>query len=137
MALWLLRQIHAVIFKYGFSGNVILESSLVDIYGKCGVMRDARGIFDEIQNPNDISWNITVRQYLEMGDGKDAIMMFFQMFAAAVRPLNFTFSSTLVACWSICALEEGMQIHGAIIKIGFENDMVVLSSLINMYSKCG
>ncbi|VVA29532.1 PREDICTED: pentatricopeptide [Prunus dulcis] len=33
-------------------------------------MRDARGIFDEIQNPNGISWNITVRQYLEMGDGK-------------------------------------------------------------------
>ncbi|KAI5336053.1 hypothetical protein L3X38_026187 [Prunus dulcis] len=62
-------------------------------------MRDARGIFDEIQNPNGISWNITMRQYLEMGDGKNAIMMFFQMFAAAIRPLNFTFSSTLVACW--------------------------------------
>ncbi|XP_008244565.1 PREDICTED: pentatricopeptide repeat-containing protein At3g26540 [Prunus mume] len=137
LALWLSRQIHAVIFKYGFNGNVILGSSLVDIYGKCGVMRDARGIFDEIQNPNDISWNIIVRRYLEMGEGKEAIIMFFQMFVAAVRPLNFTFSSALVACSSITALEEGTQIHGAAIKMGFENDEVVLSSLIDMYAKCG
>ncbi|KAK9933220.1 hypothetical protein M0R45_020423 [Rubus argutus] len=131
------RQIHALIVKYGFGGNVILGSSLVDIYGKCCVMSDARRIFDEIQNPNDVSWNIIVRRYLEIGDGMEAIIMFFRMFVAAVRPLNFTFSNALIACSSIFALVEGMQIHGVAIKMGFEDDVVVSNSLIDMYIKCG
>lgn len=134
---WLSRQIHALIVKYGFGGNVILGSSLVDIYGKCQVMSDARRIFDEIQNPNDVSWNIIVRRYLEMGDGMEAILMFFRMFVAAVRPLNFTFSNALIACSSIFALVEGMRIHGVAIKMGFEDDVVVSNSLIDMYIKCG
>ena len=35
LALFLLRQVHGYIVKYGFFRNVILESSLVDVYGKC------------------------------------------------------------------------------------------------------
>ena len=35
LALCLQRQVHGFIVKYGFFRNVILESSLVDVYGKC------------------------------------------------------------------------------------------------------
>jgi pentatricopeptide repeat protein len=137
LALFLLRQIHGLIIKYGFSGNVILESSLVDVYGKCQFINDARRMFDEIKNPTAVSWNVIVRRYLEMGDGKEAVFMFFRMFRSAVRPLNFTFSNAVIACSSISALGEGMQIHGVAIKMGFENDEVVSSSLMDMYVKCG
>lgn len=137
LALSLSRQIHGLTLKYGFGSNTILETSLVDVYGKCWVMSDARRKFDEIRNPNDVSWNVIVRRYLEMNDGKEAIFMFFQMFPAAVRPLNFTFSTALVACSCISALREGMQIHGVAIKMSFDVDEVVSSSLIDMYIKCG
>ncbi|KAM2576564.1 hypothetical protein TB2_002322 [Malus domestica] len=137
LALSLSRQVHGLIVKYGFGGNVVIGSSLVDIYGKCVIIDDARKIFDEIKNPNDISWNIIVRRYLEMGEGEEAIVMFFQMFKAAVRPLKFTFSNALVACSSISALDEGIQIHGVAIKMGFDDDEIVSSSLIDMYAKCG
>ena len=137
LALCLSRQVHGLIVKYGFCGNVILESSLVDVYGKCQVINDAQRMFNEIKNPTAVSWNVIVRRYLEMGDGKQAVFMFFQMFPAAVRPFNFTFSNALIACSSICALKEGMQIHGVAIKMGLEDDEVVSSPLIDMYIKCG
>ncbi|GMY06587.1 pentatricopeptide repeat-containing protein At3g26540-like [Fagus crenata] len=137
LALCLSRQVHGLIVKYGFCGNVILESSLVDVYGKCQVINDAQRMFNEIKNPTAVSWNVIVRRYLEVGDGKQAVFMFFQMFPAAVRPFNFTFSNALIACSSICALKEGMQIHGVAIKMGLEDDEVVSSPLIDMYIKCG
>ena len=135
--LFLSKQIHGLIVKYGFGWNVILGSSLVDVYGKCGVMSDARRMFDEIENPNAITWNVIVRRYLEMGNEREAVVMFFKMIRANFRPLNFTFSNALVACSSISALLEGIQIHGIAIRIGYEEDEVVSSSLIDMYAKCG
>ncbi|KAF7844917.1 pentatricopeptide repeat-containing protein [Senna tora] len=131
------RQIHGHIMKYGFHRNVILCSSLVDVYGKCQVMSDARKMFNEIRYPNAITWNVIVRRYLDNGDGREAVLMFSRMLSAAIRPLNFTFSNALVACSSIYALKEGMQIHGVVTKLGFLENDVVSSSLINMYVKCG
>lgn len=135
--LHLSRQIHGLITKYGFHRNIILGSSLVDVYAKCQVMSDARKMFNEIQYPNAITWNVIVRRYLDYGDAREAVFMFSRMLSAKIRPLNYTFSNALVACSSISALKEGMQIHGIVTKLGFQEDDIVSSSLINMYVKCG
>ncbi|XP_054780145.1 pentatricopeptide repeat-containing protein At3g26540 [Prosopis cineraria] len=135
--LHLSRQIHGLITKCGFDRNVVLGSSLVDVYAKCRVMCDARKMFNEIENPNAITWNVIVRRYLDNGDGREAIKMFSRMLSAAIKPFNFILSNALVACSSIYALNEGMQIHGIIAKLGFQEDYIVSSSLINMYVKCG
>ncbi|XP_050373354.1 pentatricopeptide repeat-containing protein At3g26540 [Argentina anserina] len=131
------RQVHALVVRYGFGGNVVLGSSLVDLYGKCGAMRDARTVFEEIDMPNEVSWNILVRRYLEMGEGMEAVRMFFRMLVAGARPLSFTFSNVLKACSSCFALVEGKRAHGVAVKMGFEEKEVVSSSLIDMYVKCG
>ncbi|GMH22308.1 hypothetical protein Nepgr_024151 [Nepenthes gracilis] len=137
LELCLSRQIHGRIVKCGFLGNVILESSLVDVYGKCGIMSEARRMFDEVENPNAVSWNVIVRRYLEVGDEEAALCVFFEMIYKGVRSLTFTFSNALVACSRISALGEGTQIHGVAVKINYEEDEVVSSSLIDMYVKCG
>ncbi|KAL5982715.1 hypothetical protein ACLOJK_016791 [Asimina triloba] len=137
LALLLARQIHGLIVKIGFYCNVVLGSSLVDIYGKCRIIGDARRAFDEIPTPNSVSWNVIVRRYLEMGQEKDAVVMFFQMIRKKDTPLSFTFSNVLIACSSISALNEGQQIHNIAVRTAFEQDDVVTNALINMYAKCG
>lgn len=131
------QQVHGLVLKFGFCDNVIIGSAFVDVYAKCGVMLDARRMFDEIPLRNAVTWNVIVRRYLDVGDAKEAVLMFKRMFSARVRPLNFTFSNALVACSSRHALEEGMQIHGVVVKWGLHEDNVVSSSLIKMYVKCG
>lgn len=137
LELFLARQIHGLIVKHGLCGNVVLASSLVDIYGKCWDINDARRVFDEIQSPNSISWNIIIRRYLETGNDKDAVFMFFKLIGTNVLPLKFTFSTALMACSSINGLDEGVQIHGVVIKMGYEEVEVIFTSLISMYVKCG
>lgn len=137
LALFVSRQIHGLVVKLGLSGNMILGSSLVDVYGKCRAMSDTRRMFDEIENPNAVSWNVIVRRYLEAGDEKEAVFMFSEMIRQNAKPLTFTVSNALIACSNVSALKEGIQIHAYSIKVNMGEDEVVLSSFIDMYAKCG
>ncbi|KAJ4756612.1 Pentatricopeptide repeat-containing protein [Rhynchospora pubera] len=137
--LCLTRQIHTLVVKLGFCSNLIINTSLVDIYGKCDVMLDAEKVFDSIPNPNAVSWNVIVRRYYELGRGDDAIEALFQMIRAGVMPLNFTISNSLLACADAVALFEGRQIHGLVVKIGHYCDInsLVRNCILQMYAKCG
>jgi pentatricopeptide repeat protein len=43
----------------------------------------------------------------------------------------------LNACASVAALEEGKRVHEQISESGFESDVFVCNSLLDMYAKCG
>ncbi|ESQ32834.1 hypothetical protein EUTSA_v10003744mg [Eutrema salsugineum] len=132
----LLKQLHCAVMKHGFSGNVDLETSIVDVYGKCRVMSDARRVFDEIENPSDVSWNVIVRRYLEMGCNDEAVVMFFKMLELNVRPLNHTVSSAILACSRSKSLQFGTVLHAIAVKLNFVADKVVSTSIFDMYVKC-
>ncbi|KAF6150890.1 hypothetical protein GIB67_020973 [Kingdonia uniflora] len=81
-------------------------------------------MFDKIEHLNEITWNVIVRRYLQMGEMREAVFMFFKA-VASVRPLDFTFRGALMACSSILELKEGCQIHGVVIKVDFEESQVI------------
>ncbi|XP_052154112.1 pentatricopeptide repeat-containing protein At3g26540 [Oryza glaberrima] len=131
------RQLHGHIAKRDFQSNVILGTALVDVYGKCFALSEARRAFDGIPKPNDISWNVIIRRYLLAGMGDMAIDMFFRMVWAGVSPLVYTVSQALLACRDNGALEEGRRIHTFVLRHGYEQHVHVRSSVVDMYAKCG
>ena len=44
------------------------------------------------------------------------------------------FACVLNACSGIGALHEGMQMHRLVIQAGFESDIIIANSLIDMYA---
>jgi hypothetical protein len=48
-----------------------------------------------------------------------------------------TFLAVLNACAIEVAVEEGRWVHNLIIRSGYESDVFVGSSLVDMYAKCG
>ncbi len=54
-----------------------------------------------------------------------------------MRPNSVTFVGVLNACASIVALEEGRCAHEHIIKCGWDLDVFVGSSLVDMHAKFG
>ncbi|KAK9072101.1 hypothetical protein SSX86_008533 [Deinandra increscens subsp. villosa] len=130
--------IHGLVVKYGYQRNVIITSSIVDVYGKGRFLREARRMFDDIRNPNEVSWNVVIRRHYDMGEEKEAVVLFFEMVKRNdVMPLSFTVSNALCACSRIFAFNEGKQIHAFSIKINLVDTLVVSGSLIDMYSKHG
>ncbi|KAL4578639.1 hypothetical protein LXL04_014766 [Taraxacum kok-saghyz] len=132
------KGIHGLVVKYGFSTNVIIASSIIDVYGKCRFLSDAKRMFDELRDPNEVSWNVIIRRHYDMGKEKEAILLFFEMVRRNdVTPLSHTISNVLRACSKISALNEALQIHAFAIRRYIVNTLVVSGSLIDMYAKHG
>ncbi|KAK2967089.1 hypothetical protein RJ640_029164 [Escallonia rubra] len=164
----LTRQIHCQVLVSGFLLNVVLSSTIVDVYAKYGDMGDARRLFDEMPTrdvlawttmvsgyakwgamdlacklfdampeKNPVSWTSLIAGYTRNGMGHKALELFSKMTSLRVKPDQFTFSSSLCACAGIASLKCGKEIHGCMIRTGFRPNTIVVSSLIDMYSKCG
>jgi pentatricopeptide repeat protein len=75
--------------------------------------------------------------YSQNGLFDEAVLLFQQMQLTGVMPGTNTFASILPACANLAALEYGKEIHGDIIRSGFQSDEFVGNALIDMYAKCG
>ncbi|CAI9106808.1 OLC1v1006034C1 [Oldenlandia corymbosa var. corymbosa] len=166
--LMLTKQVHCQMLVAGFSLNVVLSSSIVDAYARCGVLSDARRLFDQMGTRDVLAWTTLVSGYAKWGDmesaralfdkmpernpvswtsvvsgyarnnmGYEALELFTEMMRRHIKTDQFTFSSSLCACASIASLKHGKQIHAHLIRIGFKPNPIVVSSLVDMYSKCG
>jgi len=75
--------------------------------------------------------------YAQNGQSAEALKCFQQMQKAVVKADPKTFASVLPACANLAALEQGMEIHGEIIRHGFQSVVLVENALVDMYAKCG
>lgn len=65
-----------------------------------------------------------------------AIVLFADILCSGVAPDDYTFPSLLKACAGSRALQEGKQLHCLAIKLGFNQNVYVCPTLINMYTEC-
>ncbi|KAK9142655.1 hypothetical protein Syun_012055 [Stephania yunnanensis] len=79
--------------KMGLDLNVFMGSSLVDMYGKCKVIRDARKLFDEVPERNVVSWSCLIYGYAQFGEDDEALRLFKQGVVEELEVNDFTFSS--------------------------------------------
>ncbi|XP_057537253.1 pentatricopeptide repeat-containing protein At5g55740, chloroplastic-like isoform X2 [Amaranthus tricolor] len=131
------RGIHGFMIKVGFEECMYVASSLVDMYGKCGILEDAKKVFDEMSVKNSVVWNSMIVGYVQNGMNEEAIQLFYDMMFEEIEPTRVTMSSLLSASANLGAAEEGRQGHALAVLYGLELDSILGSSLINFYSKIG
>jgi pentatricopeptide repeat protein len=54
-------------------------SSLVDMYAKCGSIKDAWSLFNKMPLQNVVTWNAMVLGHVKCGQGQKALELFQQM----------------------------------------------------------
>jgi pentatricopeptide repeat protein len=54
-----------------------------------------------------------------------------------MQPDSVTFVGVLNACASVVAIEDGRCAHDQIIRSGWDSNVFVENSLVEMYAKCG
>ncbi|KAF5181581.1 Pentatricopeptide repeat, partial [Thalictrum thalictroides] len=131
------QSLHSLSMKMGLNWDVFVGSSIVDMYAKCGVIYDARKMFDEMPEKNVVSWSGMIYGYTQMGEDEEALKLFKQALMEDLEVNDFTFSSVVRVCGNSTLLELGKQIHGLCYKTSFDSSSFVGSSLISLYSKCG
>lgn len=100
-----------------------------------------RQVFDKMPLRNEVSWCTMVCAYIEAGLVRDALSLLAHMEANSIRNLNhISFCSLLSACSQSGDLCTGRWVHVHVLKTSDfdENESLMVStSLIDMYSKCG
>jgi pentatricopeptide repeat protein len=131
------RQIHCYVVKTGLDSQVTVGNALVDVYGKCGYVKDSRRVFDEISERNGVSWNAIITSLAYLERNQDALEMFRLMIDGGVKPNSVTFSSMLPVLVELELFDFGKEIHGFSLRFGLESDIFVANALIDMYAKSG
>lgn len=73
------RLIHARIIKSQFSSEVFIQNRLIDVYGKCGCLDDARRVFDRMLQRNTFTWNSIASALIRWGFLHEAVQVFGSM----------------------------------------------------------
>ena len=117
--------------------NVVSWTTLVKGYIGDGKISAARSVFDRMTERNVVSWTVMISGYARNGKFMDALRLFLLMLKSGTQPNHFTFSSVLEACAGCSSLILGQQVHLNILKSGIPNDVILSTSLVDMYAKCG
>ncbi|XP_057817701.2 pentatricopeptide repeat-containing protein At3g24000, mitochondrial [Cryptomeria japonica] len=131
------KQVQGYVIKSGFELDVSVGTALIDMYGKCNTVEDARQVFDKMPQRNLISWTSMIAGYSHNGFEEKALKLYCQMLGSGVEPNEFTCASIVRACAMLIAPEQGKQLHTHVLKLRFDSDIHVGNALVTMYAKCG
>lgn len=127
------RAFDAMPVKSAFVWTVMVNGHL-----RNGEVSEARRYFDMTPAKNVVSWTSIIAGYVQRGLFNEAFNLFAEMRRASCIPPNqFTYSAVLGACTGSSSLLLGEVIHASIFKSGMPADVVLLTSLVEMYAKCG
>lgn len=110
-ALSLGRRMHEFVDRKNLRPNLLLENALVDMYAKCGSLRDAREVFDGMNFSDVVSWTSMICAYGRNGQGRDAVALFAKMRDSGLSPDSVAFVSIISACSHAGLLEEGRHYY--------------------------
>ncbi|ESQ53597.1 hypothetical protein EUTSA_v10024444mg [Eutrema salsugineum] len=132
------KKVHAMVIKLGFYSDVYVCNSLISLYMKLGCAWDAEKVFEEMLERDAVSWNSMISGYLALGDGLRSLILFKEMLKCGFKPDRFSTMSALGACSHVYSPKMGKEIHCHAIRSSIETgDVMVLSSILDMYSKYG
>nr|XP_043618050.1 putative pentatricopeptide repeat-containing protein At5g37570 [Erigeron canadensis] len=123
------KIVHGLVVRCGEGNDLFVGSSLIDMYGKCGEIRDARKVFDGMPVRNEFTWTSMIVGYLSDGDCLEAKKLFSEM------PVRNS------ASWN--AMINGLVKSGDLIMAkGLfdqmpEKDMVTFTTMIDGFAKNG
>uniref|UniRef100_A0A0D9WCS1 Pentatricopeptide repeat-containing protein n=1 Tax=Leersia perrieri TaxID=77586 RepID=A0A0D9WCS1_9ORYZ len=131
------QQVHGLVVKAGFEADLHVESELMDVYSKCGLMDDALTVFRSCREPDEVFLTVILVGFSQNGMEEKAFELFAEMVGAGIDIDDNTVSAVLGAFGASAPFALGKQIHALIIKKCFGWNTYVCNGLVNMYSKCG
>lgn len=129
------KWFHGYVIKNGIELEHFLATTLLDMYIKCGDIRDARSVFDELSTAELVSWTAMIVGYTQRGHPDKGLKLFTDEKWAGLVPNSLTIASLLSACAQLSNTVMGKSLHVLMLKLGLD-DPTVRNALVHMYAKC-
>ncbi|KAK4368822.1 hypothetical protein RND71_012614 [Anisodus tanguticus] len=98
---WCGQQVHATSVKVGLDMDGYVQCSLIDMYGKYGLLRDALRVFNAREDKSNIAcWNAMLMGCIQHGFGVEAMKVLYEMKEAGLQPHESLIKEVLLVCGS-------------------------------------
>lgn len=103
------RKIHEFSEKSGFKRNIRICNTLIDMYIKCGCLKDAHDVFEDMKVRTIVSWSAMIQGLAIHGQAEEALELFSKMIQTGLKPNRVTFIGLLHACSHMGLIDEGRR----------------------------
>ncbi|KAF8757464.1 hypothetical protein HU200_010987 [Digitaria exilis] len=132
------RAAHGLAVVSGLARTAFLTNSVIDMYAKCGMIDEVRLVFDRAEERDEVSWNLLLSAYVQMGWPEVAVNVLVWMHRSGVKLDAFALGGILKASSELEDSEDvRMMLHGCVVKVGLDLDVFVGSAMVDMYAKNG
>ena len=126
------RQVHVHVIK--FDQDLILNNALLDMYCKCGNLKDANFVFTRMLEleKDVISWSTMIAGLAQNGFSREALNLFQSMKEHGAKPNYITILGVLFACSHAGLVEDGWYYFQSMKKImgSIQEESIMVALLI-------
>ncbi|KAL5572082.1 hypothetical protein UlMin_021679 [Ulmus minor] len=119
--------------------NLSSWNSIISSYAAYGCLNDACNLFHEMElvnmKPDIVTWNCLLSGHSLHGSYEGAMSILRRMQMTGFRPNSSSIASVLQGVIELGLLKFGKEIHGFVIRNGLNDDVYVVTSLLDMYLK--
>ncbi|KAH6557875.1 hypothetical protein KP509_1Z089000 [Ceratopteris richardii] len=130
-------KIHSDLIKLGLDADVFVGSGVLHMHAKFGSLQSAEKVFFKISRPNVVSWNVLLKAYTHSKVGYLVYQAFERMQHEGIQPDEVTFLYLAQYCSDPADIYLGKLIFNEIIKRGFDRNILIINTVIDMYIKMG
>ncbi|MCO5592357.1 hypothetical protein L7F22_046359 [Adiantum nelumboides] len=116
--------------------NTDFCNMIMNMYMRFDSIEDARRVFDRLKQPDVVSWGTMIMGCILHEHGGCALVLFDDMQDKGVVLNTVMLLGLSKACLNF-GLQRAFQAHDHIVRYGLETDMILGSSLIDVYNKLG
>ncbi|KAL4559285.1 hypothetical protein LXL04_031423 [Taraxacum kok-saghyz] len=131
-------QLHARTVKLGLESETSIGSSLITMYSKSGNLEDSRKSFEQITNPDVITYTAMIHGYAQNGNGSSALKVYNRMIESGTAPDSVTFIGLLTACSHGGLVNEAFLYFDSMVKdYGIEPGLRHYACMVDVLGRAG
>lgn len=131
------EALHCSVVKFGHVLDLHIANSLLHMYASFGFFEEIMYLFDEMPEPDVVSWNVVVDDLVKNGAFDEVLAVVNEMCWNGVEPNAVTLLRLVSCCLKMGDFGLGKLIHLYVLKRGIHMSENLGNGLIDMYAKFG
>ncbi|KAG0495887.1 hypothetical protein HPP92_000538 [Vanilla planifolia] len=126
----IVREVHGYVLRKGHQSILRIHNALISAYGKCGMVKEARRVFDCLDSKDRVSWNSLIACYAQNGLFKESLQLLREMKVCRLDLDVVTYCGIISSLAQSCHSNEAMVVFMDLMNAGIKPDVVLIASVL-------
>ncbi|XP_024519257.1 pentatricopeptide repeat-containing protein At1g09410, mitochondrial [Selaginella moellendorffii] len=134
------KELHQAVdeeMSYKHRADVSVATALLNMYGRCGSVEQARRLFEAMPRHDIVSWTAIVSAYARCRQAKVSLQLFRAMELEGMLPNEISFVSIVSACSAASLVEDGRTFFLLIYRYAAGPSMEQWACMVELLGRSG